>query len=110
MHSSQSAYSSLWFCVAIVTLAVLATSAAPAEKHHSAGLAIIDMAEPDSELHRQVVSVYPFKRGPISVERLAVMLSLPRGTLTQRTLIFAVRTHSESPASATGDLSPLLAR
>ena len=37
-------------------------------------------------------------------------LYLPRGTLTQRTLIFAVRSHAESPASTTGDFSPILAR
>jgi hypothetical protein len=39
-----------------------------------------------------------------------VLLHLPRGTLTQRTLIFAVRTHAESPASTQGDFSPILAR
>jgi hypothetical protein len=81
-----------------------------AEMEHSAGLAIIDMVEPSGPLYRQVVSVYPFKRGPISAEQLMVLLQLPRTTLTQRTLIFAVRTHSESPASTEGDFSPILAR
>jgi hypothetical protein len=80
------------------------------EMQDSAGLAIVDMSEPDDPLFRQVVSVYAFKKGPISAEKLAVMLDLPRGTLTQRTLIFAVRTHSESPASTRGDFSPILAR
>jgi len=37
-----------------------------------------------------------------------VLLSLPIGSLTQRTLIFAVRTHPEGPASAISDPSPLL--
>src|SRR5262245_30121781 len=80
------------------------------EMQGSAGLAIVDMCEPGGPLFRHVVSVYPFKKGPISAEKLAVMLELPRGTLTQRTLIFAVRTHAESPASTTGALSPILVR
>jgi len=80
-----------------------------AEMQGAAGLAIVDMTEPNGPLYRQVVSVYPFIHGPITAEKLAVLLSLPPGTLTQRTLIFAVRTHTESPASTTGDLSPLLA-
>src|SRR5205823_13181934 len=80
-----------------------------AEMHGAAGLAIVDMTDPDGPLHRLIVSIYPFTHGPITAERLAVLLSLPRGTLTQRTLIFAVRTHAESPASTTGDFSPILA-
>ena len=80
-----------------------------AEMHHTAGLAIVDMAEPNGPLYREVVSVYPFTHGSISAEKLAVLLSLPRGTLTQRTLIFAVQTHVESPASAAGEYSPILA-
>jgi hypothetical protein len=74
------------------------------------GLAVIDMSDEGSPLFRQVVSVYPFARGPITLEKLLVMLELPRGTLTQRTLIFAVRTHPESPQSTAGQLSETLAR
>jgi hypothetical protein len=81
-----------------------------AEMLHSPGLALIDMTEEGGPLHRHVVSVYPFSRGPISIEQLAVLLDLPRGTLTQRTLIFAVRTHPELPASTTGHFSYVLAR
>jgi hypothetical protein len=36
------------------------------------------------------------------------MLDLPKGSLTQRTLIWAVRTHPESPASASTSLFPVL--
>ncbi len=79
------------------------------EMHGSAGLAIVDVADPDGPLYRQVVSIYPLSHGPISARHLAVMLALPRGTLTQRTLIFAVRTHAESPASTSGEFSPILA-
>jgi hypothetical protein len=81
-----------------------------AEMLHSPGLALIDMIDEGGPLHRQVVSVLPFSRGPISVEQLAVLLELPRGTLTQRTLIFAIRTHPESPSSTTGHFSYVLAR
>jgi hypothetical protein len=80
------------------------------EMRRSPGLAIVDMTDTASPLHRQVVSVYPFRNGPISADKLAVLLDLPRGTLTQRTLIFAVRTHPELPQSASGGLSPVLRR
>lgn len=73
------------------------------------GLAIIDMTEKDGPHHRQVVSIYPFEKQPISAERLLTLLELPRGSLTQRTLIFAVRTHAERPASAASQFSPILA-
>lgn len=81
-----------------------------ADMRHSAGLAMIDMTDAQSPLFRQVVSVYPFSRGTISAEKLAVLLTLPRGTLTQRTLMFAVRTHSERPRSTEGECSSLLTR
>jgi hypothetical protein len=89
---------------------VLIDHPAFAEMLHSPGLALIDMTDETSPHFRQVVSVYPFQHGAISAEKLAVMLYLPRGSLTQRTLIFAVRTHPEHPASTTGHLSPLLSR
>jgi hypothetical protein len=81
-----------------------------ADMQHSPGLAMIDMTDSESPLFRQVVSVYPFTRGTISAEKLAVLLALPRGTLTQRTLMFAVRTHREGPRSTEGEFSSLLAR
>jgi hypothetical protein len=81
-----------------------------AEMRQSPGLAIIDMTDANGPLYRQVVSIYPFSHGPISAEKLTAMLTLPRGSLTQRTLIFAVRTHPEFPASTTGHFSHLLSR
>jgi len=74
------------------------------------GLAILDLTDPNSPHFRRVVSVYPFKGHYISQPRLAALLELPLGTLTQRTLIFAVRTHLEQPESARSHLSPLLAQ
>ena len=81
-----------------------------AEMQRSPGIAMLDMTDESSPLLRQVVSVYPFRRRAISADELLVLLDLPQGTLTQRTLIFAVRTHAEHPASATSELSELLAR
>jgi hypothetical protein len=81
-----------------------------AEMRQSPGLAIIDMTNAEGPFHRQVVSIYPFNRGPISAEKLAVLINLPHGSLTQRTLIYAVRTHPEFPASTTGHFSNLLSR
>lgn len=72
------------------------------------GLAIMDMTDQTSPLFRHVVSVYPFMRQYITADQLGVLLDLPRGTLTQRTLTFAVRTHPEHPASAQSHLSPIL--
>jgi len=67
------------------------------------GLAIIDFAHADPKLHGYVVSVFPLTGrifyGP---EEMKVILDLPPGTLTQRTLIYAVRIHPERPASALG--------
>src|SRR4029450_9379183 len=61
------------------------------EMQHSPGFAIIDMSDEQSPLFRQVVSVYPFTRGPISSEVLFLLLDLPRGRLSQGTPIFAAR-------------------
>jgi hypothetical protein len=62
------------------------------------GIAMIDMTDPGSEHFRQVVSVYPFRDGRVASRReLVALLDLPNGSLTQRTLIFAVRTHPEGP-------------
>lgn len=74
------------------------------------GLAIIDLRDKQSEHYGNVVSVYPFRSGrPLDQAKLKVLLDLPTGTLTQRTLIFAVRIHKESPQSTQGAFDPLLA-
>lgn len=99
------------------------------------GLAVVDFRDPQSRFYHQVVSVYPFgandaprlgnrtpppqvdspesgragTMGPwISIDELSVLLDLPEGSLTQRTLIFAVRTHPDRPESASGEASELL--
>ena len=79
------------------------------EMLHKPGLAIIDMRDEASPHFHRVVSVYPFVRQPMSREGLIAMLDLPGGSLTQRTLIWAVRTHPERPQSAVAEYNDLLA-
>ncbi len=75
------------------------------------GMAIIDLAHRDQKQYGTVVSVFPFLGGRLyTLEQTKVILSLPPGTLTQRTLIYAVRTHPERPASTTGQFDPILAQ
>ena len=73
------------------------------------GIAMVDFAHKDEELHGSVVSTFPLIFGrPYTVREMLVMLDLPPGTLTQRTLIYAVRTHPDQPASADGQIDPHL--
>jgi hypothetical protein len=67
------------------------------------GLVILDFAHEQCVEYGCVVSVFPFlKDRPYSVEQTLAMFDLPPGSLTQRTLIWAVRTHPDRPASADG--------
>ncbi len=67
------------------------------------GLAIADFAHADPKLHGCIVSVFPLSGGlSYGPAEMQVILDLPPGTLTQRTLIYAVRIHPERPASAVG--------
>jgi hypothetical protein len=71
-----------------------------AEMGGQPGLAMIDYAHDDPRLHGQIVSVFPFLGDRVyTAEQLAVIFDLPPGTLTQRTLIYAVSTHPDRPAS-----------
>ena len=69
------------------------------------GVAIVDFAHADPKLHGNVVSVFPLTATlSYTPEQMGVILDLPPGTLTQRTLIYAVRVHPEHPASTAGQL------
>jgi hypothetical protein len=75
------------------------------------GLAIIDYRDESSPHYGRVVSVYPLSnRHRLTQQELLVLLDLPAGSITQRTMIFAVRTHPEQPASTTGQFASLLAQ
>lgn len=82
-----------------------------AELHGHEGLAVIDLVNRDEEHFRQVVSVLPFVQGKyyrFDPAHVSVLLTLPSGTLTQRTMVFAVRIHPEAPQSTAGEVHPEL--
>ena len=74
------------------------------------GIAIVDYQDAESEHYGQVVSAFPFREGRYyRSHALRAILELPEGTLTQRTMIFAVRMHPDSPRSTQGEFNPVLA-
>jgi hypothetical protein len=73
------------------------------------GIAIIDYQHNDPKLYGMVVSTFPLLPGFwYTPEKMAKILELPSGTLTQRTLIYAVRIHPDKPASTEGEMSSYL--
>jgi hypothetical protein len=73
------------------------------------GVAIVDYRTTDANRRGAVVSEFPITETLwYTPEQMAVILTLPPGTLTQRTLIYAVRIHPEHPASTEGEMSSLL--
>ena len=80
------------------------------ELNQSAGVAVIDCTNEKSPHYGFVVSVVPFASSlRLGKYETAILLGLPDGSLTQRTMILAVRTHPERPASTSGELHPVLA-
>jgi hypothetical protein len=80
-----------------------------AEMQARQGLAVVDLQSAGAAYFGQVVFAYPFRPGTyLAPARLQIVLELPPGTLTQRTMVFAVRAHPEKPASTSGNLSPVL--
>jgi hypothetical protein len=74
------------------------------------GVAVIDLSHERSEYYGHVVSTFPFTPGKYyRKEALSIILDLPPGTLTQRTMIYAVRIHPERPASTQGQFHMVLA-
>jgi hypothetical protein len=82
------------------------------ELQNGPGVAMIDLTHNDQEYYGHVVSTLPLSQGKYyryQSDHLGVVFGLPPGTLTQRTLVFAVRIHPERPASTVGELLPVLA-
>jgi hypothetical protein len=81
-----------------------------AEMLGRSGVAVLDFAHPEAEYFGRVVSTFPFVSGRYySKPVLSTVLTLPPGTLTQRTMIYAVRIHPEAPASTQGQFNGVLA-
>jgi hypothetical protein len=77
-----------------------------------AGIAMLDFKHEDKPYFGDVVTVLPFANGKYyrwKPSHLKAALHLPAGTITQRTMIWAVRIHPESPASTKGEFHPVLA-
>lgn len=75
-----------------------------AEMLNLPGFAVLDFTHENEPYYGEPVGILPFVRAKIpTVEQTSVFLALPPGTLTQRTLIYAVRTHPERPLSAEGE-------
>ena len=85
------------------------------ELRGSEGIAMIDLSHKDEPFYAHVVSLFPLVANPfvsggmISKDHLSELLKLPAGTLTQRTMVFAVRVHPESPVSADSQFCSILA-
>ncbi|NIP85487.1 MAG: hypothetical protein GTO03_07960 [Planctomycetales bacterium] len=78
------------------------------------GLAIVDLRHPGRSYYQRPVSCLPFQQ-PVyyaapyaSPQSVRVLLDLPPGTITQRTMVYAVRMHPERPASTAGAADAVL--
>ncbi len=82
------------------------------ELHGGSGFVLIDLANKDQPYYGHTVSVLPYAGGKyyhFQPSYLSTILSIPAGTLTQRTMIWAVRIHPEAPQSTSGTHHPVLA-
>ena len=79
------------------------------EMLNTPGIAILDFKNKGTKYYGDVVSVFPFlNRKPYTLKQTRAMLTLPAGTVTQRSVIFAVRIHPDNPQSTEGELNARL--
>ncbi len=72
-------------------------------QQHRQGIAVVDLVDSGSSLHGKVVSAHPFTEGRhMTSESTKLVLELPRGTITQRSLIYAARLNPYQPAGVKG--------
>ena len=75
------------------------------------GLVVIDYSSREKPYWGEVVGILPFMRGGVecpTAKQTAAFLNLPPGTLTQRTLTYAVRIHPDQPLSSDGEPMPVV--
>lgn len=73
------------------------------------GLAVVDFEHQGEPYYGRPTGILPFVRAQAPTpDQTLTFLTLPPGTLTQRTLIYAVRIHPERPLSAQGSPEPVL--
>ena len=73
------------------------------------GLAVLDLADKKAPTFGRVISAHPFSgRVAYGWSQVQTILHLPRGTVTQRAMIFALREQPERPQSVYGQFHPYL--
>jgi len=83
------------------------------ELRRGPGVFVVDYAHGDSGLLGRIVSILPRTPGKyyrFSTSHIDELASLPAGTLTQRSMVLAVRIHPERPMSTYGMRDPVLAQ
>lgn len=69
------------------------------------GLCIVSLSRPQERFHGYVVSVHPFRSSRYrwvpryGAREIQIILDMPPGTLSQRSMLYAVRVHPERPQS-----------
>ncbi|NQV24786.1 MAG: hypothetical protein HQ518_10495 [Rhodopirellula sp.] len=73
------------------------------------GIAIVDLTDPASLNYARVVSVLPLpESGPFNSDELTLTLNLPKGSISQRTLLFAIRKTIPDSNLSMREFSPTL--
>lgn len=75
------------------------------------GLAVLDFENEDQPYYGKLVGILPFLRAKMPGRtETQTFLTLPPGTLSQRTLIHAIRIHPERPRSTEGTPHPVVVK
>lgn len=73
------------------------------------GIAVVDLTDPASPNHARVVSVLPLPEGgQFNGDDLMLALNLPKGAISQRTLLFAIRSTVPDSSLSMREFSPAL--
>lgn len=79
------------------------------QMQHQSGIAVLDLSSPGSEHYNRLISAFPVSSGRTwSKSEVQTMLELPEGSITQRTLVYALRRHPEHPRSGYAQAHPYL--
>ncbi len=81
------------------------------EMERHPGLAVIDFEHEGKPYYEKLVGILPFLRAKTpTLNQTQAFLNLPPGTLSQRTLIYAVRIHPDRPQSTSGQISEAITK
>jgi hypothetical protein len=76
---------------------------------HQHGIAVMDLIDDETGQFGKLISAHPFPPGRYyTMHATQIVLGLPRATITQRALIYAIRIHPECPQSTDCDVDPRL--